>query len=197
MQSDSNTSSDLRLCACGCGTPVKANRQFVTRHNFNKGTLVERFWLYVQKTDDCWLWVGPLRKKAWPYGDLSYRTGGKKKHLNASRFSYELHFGPIPNHLNVLHHCDNPKCVRPDHLFLGTQKDNMEDKVSKNRQYRPGQRFSGDVHHNAILSIPDVQEIRRLHKDEGKTRREISAIYPNVSYQTISDTIAWRRWRNV
>lgn len=86
-----------------------------------------RFWRRVDKTDGCWVWkTAPSQPR---YGYL--RVG--KSLVAAHRVSYELANGTIPNGLFVCHHCDNPKCVNPAHLFLGTQLDNMRDMHAKGR----------------------------------------------------------------
>lgn len=92
----------------------------------------ERFWQKVEKTDTCWLWRGS--KNTTGYGQL--RTDRLEK---AHRISWEIHNGPIPDGLAVLHACDNPPCVNPSHLWLGTQADNARDRQAKGRQNRrPG-----------------------------------------------------------
>ena len=91
--------------------------------------LVARFWSRVRRSDGCWEWIGVRTVKR--YGRHTEPLTGRK--LRAHRLSWEIHFGPIPDGLCVLHHCDNPPCVRPDHLFLGTDKDNSVDRVRKGR----------------------------------------------------------------
>jgi hypothetical protein len=108
-------------------------------------SLSVRFWekVRIASKDECWLWTASLNNKG--YGKI----GEGKKILLAHRVSWELHFGPIPDRLCVLHKCDNPKCVNPDHLFLGTQKDNAQDMVRKNRgffQKHPEKIRRGDRH---------------------------------------------------
>lgn len=89
--------------------------------------LEQRFWKKVHKTDSCWLWTGAKFKSG--YGQID----DKGKTLRAHRVSYELRYGVTPGDFHVLHSCDNPPCVNPSHLFLGTVKDNMRDCISKNR----------------------------------------------------------------
>lgn len=90
----------------------------------------DRFWARVEKTDRCWVWNGSLFSGS-PYGQV--KQNGKTKQVH--RVSWELHFGAIPDGLCVCHKCDNPPCVRPDHLFLGTNHDNVMDSVMKGRNY--------------------------------------------------------------
>lgn len=86
------------------------------------------FWAKVQKTDGCWLWIG-ARANAFGHGYFSFRGGGALAH----RHSYEIAHGRIPRGLFICHRCDVPACVRPDHLFAGTQGDNIRDAVAKGR----------------------------------------------------------------
>lgn len=115
--------------------------------------LSERFWSYVDQSDNCWLWTGPRDRNG--YGRISERT--PRRSLLTHRVSWELHFGPIPDGLFVCHHCDNPPCVRPTHLFLGTQRDNMGDAAKKGRLQRK-------------LSVADVRQIR-TDFEAGETKK--------------------------
>lgn len=88
----------------------------------------DRFWARVDKTGECWVWKGSLFHNS-PYGQVKQEVKTKQVH----RVSWEIHYGPIPNGLCVCHKCDNPPCVRPDHLFTGTNFENTMDSVRKGR----------------------------------------------------------------
>lgn len=108
-----------------------------------------RFWKYVEKSETCWLWTGAMIKG---YGVLHMRG----TRIYAHRFSWQLHVGSIPGKLFVLHDCpggDNPSCVNPTHLWLGTHRDNMCDMIQKNRQWfqrHPERLKRGDEHHGRL-----------------------------------------------
>lgn len=90
------------------------------------------FWSKVDVPDGCWLWTAGRDSDG--YGKLAIGLGGKEqRHTRAHRFAYEAFNGPIPDGMVVMHTCDNPPCVRPDHLVLGTPLDNNDDKVAKGR----------------------------------------------------------------
>lgn len=95
-----------------------------------RGTLEERFWTKVQQTEGCWLWTASKNNKG--YGKLTLSSGQKKL---AHRVSYEIAYGKISDSICVLHKCDTPLCVRPDHLFLGTKADNNADMKVKGRTH--------------------------------------------------------------
>lgn len=112
------------------------------------------FYDRVEFTDvGCWEWMGARAKG---YGSLHLNG----RHVMAHRISWELARGPIPEGLNVLHKCDNPPCIRPSHLFLGTQAVNAWDMVLKGRAKRTPLR--GIAHPRAKLTDEQVAEMRRL-----------------------------------
>lgn len=108
-----------------------------------------RFWVKVAKSDGCWTWTAGRHEYGYGvFGDRNHKV------IYAHRYSYELAFGSIPDGLFVLHKCDNPPCVRPDHLFLGTHDDNMEDSAKKGRK-------KGERACYVKLTEPQVQLIRQ------------------------------------
>jgi hypothetical protein len=100
-----------------------------------KGLIIARFWTHIDKSGDCWLWQGS--KTTSGYGKFKGRFGA---FLQAHRFAYFLHYKVDPGALNVCHRCDTPACCNPEHLFLGTQADNLRDMREKGRGRLPAPR---------------------------------------------------------
>lgn len=149
-----------------------------------------KFWDAVEKTDMCWMWKAGLSPKG--YGWVKYRGKARRAH----RVAWELTYGPIPQRMNVLHRCDIPACVRPDHLFLGTQRDNILDAIEKGRhQGRHNLPYSsGDTHPMAKLSMAIVLEARRLHA-QGLSIYKL-AQRRSVSWTTMRDAVRGITWKN-
>ncbi len=151
---------------------------------------VSKFWERVSKSspEKCWEWTGCYSRK---YGRLMLQKNGW---VSAHRISYELFFGKIPigqgqHGVCVLHKCDNPKCVNPHHLFLGSNLDNIKDMKNKGRVSR------GDSHINAKLTCADIPEIRRLSR-AGKSCKYIGKMF-GVSGVSIWGVRSGRTWSHV
>jgi hypothetical protein len=110
-------------------------------------SLEDRFWAYVDKSGDCWEWTGYRDTNG--YGRLNV----KNRPLLAHRLSWEFSRGKITPKEYVCHRCDNPRCVNPDHLFIGDQQDNMDDKMAKGR-------------HNYGVSLGEKHGCAKLNSDQ-------------------------------
>jgi hypothetical protein len=127
------------------------------------------------------------------YGQI--RVNGRAGHtLLAHRVSYELFVGLIPNGMQVLHRCDRPSCIQPDHLWLGTQEDNMHDCMVKGR-HRHGN-MKGEMHGHAILSEREAREILYLALEGQLSHREIAEMY-FVSRGAVRGIKHRRNWRHI
>jgi len=154
--------------------------------------ITERFWKYVNKTADCWLWTGA--KTYGGYGVIN--SGGRDgKIIRAHRLSWELHNGPFPAELDVCHKCDNPSCVRPDHLFLGTAKDNVADMIHKGRRVM-GPRRRGEEHPRARLTESQVLAIRAAHASGTASQRQLAREY-GVDRRAIHQVVYRKTWIHV
>lgn len=156
----------------------------MTKHGL---TNLERFLLRVNKTaaGGCWLWTGWLGRGG--YGSFGFY--GETRREKAHRAAYKLLVSDIPAGQSVLHRCDNPACVNPAHLFLGTHADNMADMRKKGR----GRSLPGEKSPVAKLTWADVAAIRDAHAAGAATCRELAARF-NVSAANISSIIAGRTW---
>lgn len=152
--------------------------------------IADRLWSRVEKTEGCWLWTGKSTHR-FGYGmvGLGPHQGGM---IAAHRLSWELENGPIPAGMCVCHHCDNPKCVNPAHLFLGSQRDNIADAIAKGRK-APMPPSVGEKNGRARLATADVAEIRRRYSI-GETQTSLAAAF-RVPQTHISRIILNKAWR--
>lgn len=160
------------------------------RSNGNPGyrPAEERFWEKVDKTPghgpsgDCWIWTGFVHKSG--YGYFYFL----KKRWEVHRFSYVLHFGDIPSGMCICHNCDNRRCVNPDHLSVGTHRDNTKDKINKGRAYY----LRGEESPGALLTEQEVMAIR----ESGKKQIEIAKEY-GVTQAAISLIRCRKTWQHL
>lgn len=171
--------------------------------------LAERFWARVQKgagENACWIWTGSTARR---YGIVTIRGRSERAH----RLSWEWANGPIPDGLVVCHHCDNPPCVRPDHLFVGTMADNLRDCARKGRcgaQVKPeqlarGQRNGaytmperlprGESHGCVKLTEADVVQMRAAYQD-GASLSQLATQY-GMHRGHVSRIVNRKNWRHV
>ena len=150
-----------------------------------------RFESFTQKTDQCWLWTGGLSPRS-GYGKFWFQG----RTIGAHRASYALYVGPIPEGMIVCHRCDNPQCVRPDHLFLGMPLDNMADMRAKGRQrYRPPM-ICGESIGNHKLTADQVREIRHLLATRAMLKQDIAARF-GISRTTLHRIERGTIWRQL
>lgn len=217
MQSDINTEPLTRRCE-RCGKTYKTRKgciakairrgyslpRFCSRACYHSGKtqlpdickpvpLEERFWKYVAKTDGCWLWTGGVFWSG--YG----RTTVKGKHMLAHRAAYLLTHSSVPEDMMVCHDCDKfyppgdityRRCVRPDHLFLGTGKDNQQDMTRKGRG-RIGEKAG-----SAKLTEAQVVEIRRRYKVGGISQEKLGKEY-GVNQTLIGFIVRGVTWKHL
>jgi len=130
----------------------------------------------------CWVWLGSLNNRK--YGKIKFLG----RCISSHRLSWELHNNKIiPHGMCVLHRCDNPPCVNPDHLFLGTNSENSKDMTNKNRQAK------GIRNGQSVLTEDAVLEIRRRSNESSRSL----GLEFNVSKTTILNIINRKRWRHI
>lgn len=168
--------------------------------------MVDRFWSRVEKSDGCWLWTGKTGT-GYPYGRIS--PDGGKRTIGAHVASWRIHFGAVPDSLWVCHTCDTPRCVRPDHLFLGTNVQNWQDMRAKERGSKPpllqgdahpSRRYPkrlrrGEANNKARLTAAQVRAIRALHQ-RGATIRGLARQY-GLTKTAIANVVHYVTWRHV
>lgn len=149
----------------------------------------ERFWKKVDKKspDECWEWTASTNEKG--YGIIGRGRRGEGT-VKAHRLSYELANGKIDDNMVICHSCDNPKCVNPNHLFLGTNGDNVADMVNKNRN------VNGEQVGTSKLSEYQVIEIKNIYSTGKYSYRQIAEMY-NVSRSLIGYIVRGEKWAHL
>lgn len=157
---------------------------------FTHEEFVQEFWnkVDVREPEECWEWQACRIAKG--YGHCRWNGIYWKAH----RISYVLAFGEIPDGLFVLHKCDNPPCVNPAHLFLGTSADNVQDMITKGRWTSPPR--IGALNSNAKLTEENVIEIRKMHESGNYIHRELAVIF-GVGRTQIGNIINRNRWNHI
>jgi hypothetical protein len=159
----------------------------MSTRQYTRKTLQERIEksIYIDPMSGCWLWIAGKHNAG--YGDLK-RYGKPQERISslAHRISWEIYRGPIPKGMNVCHHCDIRSCVNPYHLFLGTDKDNMQDALKKGR-LRQGEKISW-----AKLNNEQVMDIRKDHRSQ-----TLIASNYGVIQQTISHIKTGKSWKHL
>ena len=144
---------------------------------------LNRFWEKVHKTEGCWLWKAGKDKDG--YGKFALDGNSTRAH----RFMYELEIGSIPDGLLVCHSCDNPSCVRPSHLWLGTNTENMADSARK------GRKPSGERNPAAKITEGDVKLARRLWKTGEWQVRQLAELFA-VNKSQVHNIVTGKSWSN-
>lgn len=135
---------------------------------------------------ECWNWENTLDPKG--YGHISF----KGQQILAHRLSYSLFVSDILEDTHVLHKCDNPSCVNPDHLYAGTPQDNSNDKISRGR----GRWACGEKHNRSKITSDQVLEIRRLYKPGVVSHRDLGIMF-GLHHTTVGDIINRKSWKSI
>lgn len=170
------------------------------------GTVEDRFWRLVDRSGDCWLWVGSVDR----YGYGLFRAVNVRsqptERVRAHRFAYAMAHGvAIPDELVVRHRCDNPGCVRPEHLLLGTTADNVKDRTDRGRsacgdrngsRLRPERLRRGEDSSCAKLTAEQVREIRSRYVPRKLGYQRLASEY-GVSMATVHEIIERKTWKHL
>jgi len=130
---------------------------------------MDRLWERIDRVGDCWVFTGMKTNKGYGKIRVGSRTDGTRKMVSSHRLSWELTNGKIPDGMHVLHRCDNPSCINPAHLFLGSNQDNMSDMANKGRS----RKSIGVLNPSVKLTEEQVREIKlRLKNGESVVSME-------------------------
>lgn len=175
-----NTEKPARVMDLSCGNSRCCNPTHMVARTFNV-----RFWENTDRPDGdggCWLWKGYIRKNG--YGSVTIK--GKSYHTHVVSYK-EYYNEEIPKGMCVLHSCNNPACINPAHLRLGTHQDNMDDMTNADRQAK------GSKNGNSVLNEDQVRQIKILLKN-GATKRSVAEAF-GVSFNAIKDLKKGRTWK--
>lgn len=195
MSDHTTNEPTVKLCECGCGQPAPIAKQTHTSLGHIKGqpirfivghhnkvralrSVADRFWEKVDKRgpDDCWPWTGA--QDGHGYGTLQIGTQDKPYPEKAPRVSYVLHCGAIPDGALVCHRCDNPICVNPAHLWLGTHTDNITDCYAKERRDPPpGHGRTGENHPSARFTNQQIVVWRKEFAESEMTMSAFARLH--------------------
>jgi hypothetical protein len=149
-------------------------------------SIESRLQKHIKKLDGCWVFTGSLDKDG--YGVFNY---GRGKQVRAHRMSYEFYISQIPKGYLVCHKCDNPSCINPSHLFLGSHKDNTQDMIKKDRKIC----LKGSKHHYSKITETDVLAIRQKRL-LGLKLKNIGNEFA-ISFQTVSSICKGKTWKHI
>lgn len=181
--------------ACNeCGRPIRNHGGRCRPCKEASVMEADRFWAKVQIGDGCWTWLAAVDADG--YGVFQRTRSHPHRCIKAPRYMWETAHGPIPDGLLVCHHCDNPRCVNPVHLFLGTAADNSADAKAKGRlRGHPFPR--GSANGMSKLTEHEVRAIRQLHAGGFRSRKGLAARFgvSKGSIQAILERKSWA-WLN-
>jgi hypothetical protein len=154
-------------------------------------SLFERFnshWT-MHEPSGCWVWTASCYPKG--YGQFQMGTARQSQMRLAHRISYQLYVDRIPEGIQVCHTCDNRRCVNPEHLFLGTQKDNIQDAMSKGRMILPEPK-KGELNNANKLTVDQVKLIRESADSQRAVARQFG-----ISQRQVGNILHRRQWSHV
>lgn len=148
----------------------------------------KRFWskVDIREKDDCWEWLASKNPDG--YGRFWINNRLEQAH----RVSWSFFKGDIPEGMKLLHHCDNPGCCNPSHLFIGTQQDNADDREAKGR----GNQSIGEKNGNSKLIAKDVLKIRAIYSDGLASQRKLAEMF-SISKSMIGYILSRSNWKHI